>query len=214
MEVTKLGHCCLLIKVDGLTVLTDPGTFSTQQAEARGVDIVLITHEHADHLHVASLKEVLANNPSARVFTNSAVGKILAAEGVAHEVLEGQAAGEYKGVAICACDGKHEEIFEEFGQVQNTGYLIAEKFFYPGDSFTAPGKPVEVLALPVAGPWVKMPDVIRYALQVKPRAAFPMHDAMLKPDKLGLAHGVPGKVLPEWGIEFIALTEGASHTFE
>ncbi len=213
MEVTKLGHCCLLIKVDGLTILTDPGTFSTAQDSVTDLDLILITHEHADHLHVDSLKRVLANNGGAKVMTNSAVGKILATEGIAHAVLEGSASTEVGGVAIAACDGKHEEIFEEYGQVQNTGFFIADKLFYPGDSFTVPGKPVDILALPVAGPWARMPDVIRYALHVKPRAAFPVHDAMLKPDKLGLAHGVPGKVLPERGIEFIALTEGASHTF-
>ncbi len=213
MEITKLGHCCLLIKIDGLTVLTDPGSFSTMQDTVTGVDVILITHEHGDHLHVDSLKRVLANNPDAQVMTNTAVGKLLAAENVACHVLEGVASMDHRGVTFEACDGKHEEIFEEIGQVQNTGYLIAGKFFYPGDSFTGPGKPVDVLALPVAGPWCRMPDVIRYALAVKPRVAFPVHDALLKADKLGSAHGVPSKVLPERGVEFVALLEGERYTF-
>ena len=46
----------MLIELDGLTVLTDPGAFSQEQNQIRGIDVVLITHEHGDHLHVESLK--------------------------------------------------------------------------------------------------------------------------------------------------------------
>jgi L-ascorbate metabolism protein UlaG (beta-lactamase superfamily) len=211
MEITKLGHCCLRISIDGVTVLTDPGTFSSAQDEVRGIDLILITHEHADHLHVESLKRVLGNNPEAKVITNTAVGKILDGERIAHEILEGTSASTYAGIAIEACDGKHEEIFEDLGQVQNTGYFIANQFFYPGDSFKEPGKPVDVLALPVAGPWCKISDAIRYALRVKPRIAFPVHDAVLKNPALGSF--APGKVLPEHGIAFVPLLEGETKTF-
>lgn len=213
MEITKLGHCCLLIKIDGLTVLTDPGAFSDAQDAVTGVDLILITHEHADHLHVDSLKRVRANNPEAVIMTNSAVGKVLEEAGIAHEVLEGTASTMCKGAAIQACDGKHEEIFEDFGQVQNTGYFIAGRLFYPGDSFTVPASPVEILALPVAGPWCKISDAIRYALTVKPRAAFPVHDGMLQKERIGSAHGVPSLVLPKHGIDFVVLRGGESHTF-
>ncbi|MBI2052837.1 MAG: MBL fold metallo-hydrolase, partial [Candidatus Ryanbacteria bacterium] len=29
MKITKFGHCCLLIKENGVRILTDPGTYST-----------------------------------------------------------------------------------------------------------------------------------------------------------------------------------------
>ena len=70
-------------------------------------------------------------------------------------------------------DGKHAEIFEEYGQVQNTGYFIENKLFYPGDAYTEPGKVVDVLALPVAGPWCKSAEAIAYAIRVQPKKAFP-----------------------------------------
>ncbi len=28
MNITKIGHCCLLIKLNGITILTDLGLFS------------------------------------------------------------------------------------------------------------------------------------------------------------------------------------------
>ena len=210
MKIIKIGHCCLLIQLENLTILTDPGVFSTAQDVVVGVDVVLITHEHADHFHVPSLKKVLENNPSAKVLTNSSVGALLAKEGIPCEVLEGLAKKEIQGVEIEAFDGKHEEIFEEIGQVQNTGYMIAGRLFYPGDSFKNPEKPVDILALPVAGPWCKLPDAIRYALKVNPKKIFPVHDGMLQKDRIGAFHAVPAKVFTEKGIEFIPMLEGDS----
>ena len=213
MEITKLGHCCLVIKVDGVTIMTDPGIFSTSQNDAHGIDLVLYTHEHPDHLHIESLVQVMKNNPEMKIIANSAVGKLLVEAGIAHDVLEGTSSTTFKGVTIEACDAKHEEIFEEIGQVQNTGFFIANKLFYPGDAFKEPGKPVDILALPVAGPWCKLADAIRYALRVKPRVAFPVHDGIVKDGILRVVHGLPGKVLPEHGIAFEPLCEGDTKTF-
>ena len=213
MTLKKLGHCCLLIKTNNLTILTDPGNFSVAQNALTGIDIVLITHEHADHLHTDSLKEVLKHNPQARVITNTGVGKKLDEIGVPYEILEGRAQTEIQGVTIEAFDGKHEEIFEEIGQVQNTGYFIDQTLFYPGDSFHNPEKPVDILALPVAGPWCKIADAVRYALAVKPKRAFPVHDGMLQKDRIGSYHKVPEKVLAEHGIEFIVMNEGDEKEF-
>ena len=208
MKITKLGHCCLVVEVGDLKMLTDPGVFSTAQNDVRGIDVVLITHEHADHLHVASVKAILTNNPDALVLTNASVGKLLEKEGIAYEVVEGRDTKEIKGIEIEAFDGKHEEIFEEIGQVQNTGYMIAGKLFYPGDAFTHPEKPVEILALPVAGPWCRIRDAISYALRIHPKKIFPVHDGMLQKDRIGPIHAVPTKILSEKGIEFIVLPEG------
>lgn len=208
MKIKKIGHCCLLVHTDGLTILTDPGAFSDGQDSAIGIDVVLITHEHADHLHVDSLKAVLGNNPEAQVITNTGVGKVLAEAGIAYTVLEGRSVTEVRGVPIEAFDAKHEEISGEMGQVQNTGYLIGETFFYPGDAYCEPGKPVDILALPVAGPWCRVRDSIRYALAVKPARAFPVHDGMLQPGRYGTAHSAPQKILTENGIDFVVMRDG------
>ncbi len=88
MKITKLGHCCLIIEDQGKRILTDPGTYSTLQNEVKNIDIVLITHEHADHYHLDSLKIVLQNNPNAKIITNSTVGALLEKEGISYSILE------------------------------------------------------------------------------------------------------------------------------
>ncbi len=213
MKIKKIGHCCLLIKLNNLTILTDPGAFSVEQNSMTGIDVVLITHEHPDHLHIESLKEVIKNNSKVKIITNSGVGKKLDEINISHTILEGENETEVNSILIEAFDCKHEEIFKEIGQVQNTGYFIDNELFYSGDSFFNPGKPVNILALPVAGPWCKIPDVIRYALEVKPKKAFPVHDGMFQKDRIGANHRIPEKVLNENGVEFIIMNEGDEKEF-
>ena len=208
MKIKKLGHCCLVIETNGKRIMTDPGSYTILEQEVeKNIDLVVITHEHPDHLHIESLKEILKNNQTAYIITNSSVGKLLDVEGIKYEVLENQVEKEVLGVEFEAHDCKHEEIFEEFGQVENTGYFIAKRLFYPGDAFHNPGKPIEILALPVAGPWARVRDSIRYALDVKPKVCFPVHDGMLSPN-FGTAHRVPGIVLPKFNIEFKTFEKG------
>lgn len=179
MKITKFGQCCLLIEVGGKRILTDPGVFSTSQNDLTDLDLILITHEHGDHLHSESLQTILEKNPQAKVVTNTSVGKVLAELGINYDVLEGRDSDTCADIHIEAFDGEHVEIIDDFGIVQNTGYFIANKLFYPGDAYTNPEKPVPVLALPVAGPWCKLSDAIKYAREVQPTKAFPVHDYML-----------------------------------
>lgn len=213
MIITKIGHCCLLIEESGKRIMTDPGMFTVGEHELENIDIVVYTHEHGDHFHLESLKELVAKNPEVTIIANSAVGKLLDEAGIVYETLEGTDTREVLGVYFEAFDAKHEEIFEEFGQVKNTGYFITERLFYPGDAFADPGKPIEILALPVAGPWCKVCDVIRYALSVKPKIAFPVHDSVLSPAGVGIHHNVVGANLVNSETEFRPMKPGDSEEF-
>ncbi|MEX0912902.1 MAG: MBL fold metallo-hydrolase [Candidatus Paceibacterota bacterium] len=213
MTITKYGQCCLLIEVGGERILTDPGRFSVSQNEVRDIDLILITHEHADHLHAESLNTILKNNPNAQVVTNVSVGKILDGLEIKYEILEGREVAKKSGVELEAYDGKHTEIYKDFGQVQNTGYFIANKLFYPGDAYTEPGKEVEVLALPIAGPWCCSADAIAYALRVNPKKAFPVHDWLLNDDGIALTYGLFEAQLKEKDIEFVRLHNDETKIF-
>jgi len=181
--------------------MTDPGSYTTEEhAKEKNLDIILITHEHGDHLHVESLKDIIAGNPQAKIITNESAGKILQETGIKYEVLPKKTEQEVAGVKLEAHDCKHEEIFEEVGQVQNTGYFIGPRLFYPGDSLYNPGKPVEILALPVAGPWTRVRDFMKYALDVKPKICFPVHDGML--NNFSSSHKIPELILSKSGIVF------------
>lgn len=210
MKITKLGHCCLLIEHKNKRILTDPGAWSTAQNQITDIDLILITHEHADHLHLDSLQTVLKNNPKAKIVTNAAVGKIIAEKDIPYTVLEHGQQMTQEEILLEAFGDKHEEIYEQFGMVQNTGYFIDNKMFYPGDAFFNPKKPVEILALPIVGAWVNFRNSMKYALEIKPKMAFPVHDGMLVDGRSGPTYIVPSKILEPVNIKFIPLKEGES----
>jgi len=207
MKITKIGHCCLVIEENGVKILTDPGAFTKAQNDLTGIDVLMITHEHEDHFHVDSVAAILKNNPDILVVTNSAVGKLLDAKGIKYQVLEEGQEADIKGVHVSGHGTKHAEIWKEQGQVMNTGYMIANKLFMPGDALTNPGKPVDILALPTAGPWLNYPQVINYAKDVKPRVAFPVHDEILA-QYAGFFNGWLGQLLQGEGVKLVMAENG------
>ena len=206
MTITKLGHCCLLIEDNGRRVLTDPGMWSTAQNEVTGIDLILITHEHFDHFHLESLQKVLVNNPQAQVITNSRVKDLLAEKNIPATLLEHEQQKTIAGFDIAGFGKKHATIYPSIPPVMNTGFLLQQKFFYPGDALTNPGVPVEIVALPMIGPWMKLAEALDWARELRPAACVPVHDGMLT-DRDWI-YALPGKLLPEWGTRFDALELG------
>ncbi len=213
MTITKFGHCCILIEVKEKRILVDPGRFSTGQNQLTDIDIVLITHEHADHCHTESVLQIVANNPDVIIVTNTSVATLLQSLEIEAHVIEGRDRANVADVSLEAFDGEHVEIFEEFGLVQNTGYLVEDHFFFPGDAYTVPNKQVKVLALPVSGPWCKIADAIRYALVVKPAVAFPVHDATLNEAGQAVTYPHFERELSKASIEFLVLESGVAREF-
>lgn len=214
MKVTKLGHCCLLIEYKDKRILTDPGSYSTSQNEVKDIDLVLITHEHGDHLHVESLQIVLENSPQAKIITNGSVQKILADKRISAEVLEHGQKTDFESIILEAFGSSHQEIFNELGQVQNTGYFIDSKLFYPGDALTVINREIPVLAAPVAGPFLTFKMAMDYILQLSPKACFPVHDGMLVEGRVGPILRLPPQILEPKGIKFIPLEAGQSAKFD
>lgn len=214
MRITKYGHCCLRIEEGGLTILTDPGVFSDGQNSATGIDVVLITHEHTDHYHVPSVKAVMANNPNAVIITNTAVAALLKNEGFDATVvdhgghfLQGDVRFEARG------EEKHAVIHPDLPGVQNTSYFIGDRLFYPGDAFVEPGRPVDVLALPIAAPWLKVSEPIDYAIKLKPTVAFPVHEGVLSEAALGFVPQMVERILGKYGVAFKNLKAGETVEF-
>ncbi len=208
MKITKYGHCCLLIEINGKRVLTDPGEFSDGYESLTDIDVIVISHEHGDQVHVPAVHELRAKNPNAEIVCNSSVAKLLEEDGITATIVEGTAQTVCNGVSLHAHDSEHVEIFGDFGLVQNTAYQIEGEFFYPGDSYAIPTEKVRVLALPVAGPWLKVADAIHYAHTVHPDIAIPVHDAVLSDNGKTVHYRLFTTKLADKNIVFTPLVEG------
>lgn len=221
MKITKLGHCCLRIECVSesgtgdksiVTFLTDPGSYTDAQNTQTGIDAVVISHEHSDHLHIESLKTVLAHNPNAIVISNDSVGTLLSAENISFSRVAHGEEFDVKGVRVRGFGTVHAPIFRDYEQVENTGYFFADRLFYPGDAFTNPGVAVDILAFPVTGPWCNISDSMNYLLSVKPNHAFGVHDGnLVRPT--GITKRLPEMLAEQNGIQYHYLELGKKYEF-
>ncbi len=210
MKITKFAQCCLLIETKGKRILTDPGSYSVEKhSQLENLDAILYTHEHQDHYHLESLKILIRKNPQVVVFANTSVSEILNRENIKHTHIKHGESVQVGDITVLGFGENHAMVHSSIPLSANTGFFIDNALWYPGDSFTDPERPIDILALPVTGPWLKISESVDYALTLKPRVAFPVHDFK----RSGLDQTVPAKLLPPQGIEFIPMVEGDTKEF-
>ncbi|MFE4593042.1 MBL fold metallo-hydrolase [Streptomyces laurentii] len=179
MKLTKNTHACVRLEKDGRALVIDPGMFTEEDA-ALGADVLLVTHEHADHFDEGRLRAALEANPAAEVWTpRSVAGQLTAAfPGRIHTVGHGDAFTA-AGFDVQVHGELHAVIHPDIPRVTNVGFLVDGALFHPGDALTVPDRPVETLFLPVMAPWNKISEVIDYVREVRPTRAYDVHDALL-----------------------------------
>jgi L-ascorbate metabolism protein UlaG (beta-lactamase superfamily) len=165
-EIRWLGHATVLIEMSGLRILTDPVLrhrigplvrVAPDPAAVGPVDCVLISHLHADHAHVHSLRAVDCRGPLIAPRPGSAW---LTAHGFA--AATDLRAGEelnLGSVRVTATPATHDRRRWRFGPAADpVGYLIrgSSSVYFAGDTdvFLAMAElrgQVEVALLPVWG---------------------------------------------------------------
>ena len=69
MQVTHFGHSCVLLDTGAARLLLDPGGFSSGFEDLTGLDAVLVTHQHPDHLDTERLPVLLAGRGGGTIDT-------------------------------------------------------------------------------------------------------------------------------------------------
>ncbi|WIB76261.1 MBL fold metallo-hydrolase [Curtobacterium sp. MCPF17_002] len=220
MEVTKLEHACQILTEGDARLVIDPGNF-TRPVDATGVVAVVITHEHPDHVTPEQLSRILDRNPGAVVIGPAGVAATLAAalaeangDTTAGIVVDVVTDGDRRTVGpfdLTFHGTRHNVIHSSIPVVDNTGVLVNGVLFYPGDSYTDPGVPVEVLAAPVGAPWLKVAEMMDYVAAVAPRRAYPVHEATLSDIGYGMHTGRLREAV-EPGGSLVVLAPGESLT--
>ena len=175
MRLTHFGHACLLVETDSARLLIDPGTFSRVSA-VTDVDAVLVTHQHPDHLDLALLRSVLAANPRARVIVDADTAR--AVEGLPLPSVAGPGDRlNFGSTTVDVLGGLHAAVYGAVPGCTNNAYLIDDgALLHPGDSLFVPAQDVDVVAVAIDGPWLKLAEAVDYVQAVGPRVAVPIHE--------------------------------------
>jgi L-ascorbate metabolism protein UlaG (beta-lactamase superfamily) len=202
MRLTKLGHACVRIEYDGQVLVVDPGAFTDAEA-VDGATAVLVTHQHFDHLHVPHLART-----DAPVYSIESVRSDIAeADPEVAERVQAVSPGQRfdAGLPVTAVGELHAVVHPDLPRMANSGFVIdmgGTRVYHPGDSFTLPGGPVDVLLLPVSGPWSKLSEVADFGRAVGAPRSVAIHDGLLNDTGLQVFGRVLGGLLE--GFELVA----------
>jgi L-ascorbate metabolism protein UlaG (beta-lactamase superfamily) len=187
MHVTRFGHSAVLVEAAGQRVLIDPGAFSSPEVfDVQGLDAIVVTHQHADHLDRDRIGVLIERNPGAIRLSDPETAALV--DGfTAHS--DGDVT-EIGTITITGVGTTHAEILPMIPRVTNTGVLITAggepTLFHPGDAYAYAPEGVDILAAPLSAPWTKVAETVDFVRRVNPRVVFPIHDAGVTP----LMHGI------------------------
>ncbi|MGH3878817.1 MAG: MBL fold metallo-hydrolase [Actinophytocola sp.] len=206
MQIVHFGHSCVLLDTGSARLLFDPGVLSAGFEDARDLDAILITHQHADHLDTTRLPALVAENPQAALIVDPGSVEETTKIGLAAEQASPGDTLTLGGADVQVVGGEHAIIHPSVPMPPNTGYVVGDgAFFHPGDSLFVPEQKIDVLGLPTAAPWLKTGEAVDFLRAVAPRVAVPIHQGLLNETGLHLTYGWFSRMAPE-GCELAVLT--------
>ncbi len=215
LRVTFINHATTLLQLDGVNVLTDPiysercspfdfvGPRRVRPPGVRFVDLpridaVVLSHNHYDHLDVATLRRIAATWPAARFFAGLGNKAFLEAQGLPNVTeLDWWDARELRGVTVRSVPNQHfsnRGLFDADGTLWTAWVLegAGGRAYFAGDTGYGPHfaqvrerlGPMRLAVLPIGaykpewfmGPVHTSPkEAVRAALDLEATLAVPMH---------------------------------------
>jgi Predicted Zn-dependent hydrolases of the beta-lactamase fold len=183
MRLTHLGHACLLVEAGGQRILIDPGVFSPGIVDVTGLNVILVTHQHADHVDLQRLPAMLEANPQARLYAEPQAAAVMAQAGIRSEHTVAGEELSFGRVLIMPVGEKHALINEALPRIGNLGVVIRAEgepsLFHPGDAYDGEPGQIDILALPLNAPWTASRDTVAFAQRIAPKVSVPIHDVLL-----------------------------------
>ena len=199
MRITYLGHASLLIEIDGVKVITDPllrprilqvlrrVAPEASREQLTGIDLVLLSHAHHDHLDVGSLK-MLDGMPE--VALPAPARPVVETMGLPTRLMEVGDSFEVGDVVVEAVHAAHDgRRMPWHSDATALGYIVrgpSGSIYFAGDTDVFDGMTdfsgLDAAMLPVSGWGPRLPaghmgpDEATEAIRlIHPRVAIPIH---------------------------------------
>ncbi len=182
LSITFIGHGTLMFEFAGKVIHVDPVGRYADYATLPKADLILITHEHGDHLDKSAI-EVLKKEGTVLVLT-----KVCAEKVPDGKIMNNNESGIFAGLKVEAVPAYNivngsgpGKPFHPKGQ--GNGYVIHfadKKVYVGGDTENIPEmsslKAIDVAFLPMNLPYTMTPEMVAEAAKVfKPRILYPYH---------------------------------------
>jgi len=182
LEITFIGHGTLMFTFGGKVIHIDPWTQLADYSKLPKADLILVTHEHRDHLDLKAL-EILNKEKTVIVCPK------LTAEQVKNAtVMNNGDVKTIEGLAIKAVPAYNLVHKRDTGQPfhpkgDGNGYLITfgdKNVYVAGDTENIPEmkalKGIDIAFLPMNLPYTMTPEMVAdAALAFKPKILYPYH---------------------------------------
>ncbi len=191
VKVTFLGHGTLMFFHKGRVIHIDPYSAVADYAHLPKADVVLITHEHRDHLDRSALDLIVT--PDTDIILNE-VSEQMLGQGEAMKNGEAVEIFDIRIEAVPAYNILHErekgKPFHPKGE--HNGYILTfgdTRFYVAGDTENTPEmkalKDIDVAFLPMNLPYTMTPEMVAdAALAFRPKVLYPYHYGETDPSEL------------------------------
>lgn len=182
LEIFFIGHGSLLMQFAGKTIYIDPYSKLADYSKMPKADLLLITHEHQDHLDPAAIGQV--RQPGTIVVTTTTGAEKL---GFGTVMKNGDVRIEI-GIKIEAVPAYNLVHKRDNGQPfhpkgQGNGYILnfgATRVYIAGDTENTPEmkalRNIDVAFLPMNLPYTMTPDMVADAARAfRPKILYPYH---------------------------------------
>ncbi len=179
LKIHFLGHATLMLDYNGWIIHVDPVGAEADYAALPPADLILITHEHSDHLDPAVVARI--TRPGTVIVANPAAAEKLRGA-VALRNGESHTVGSVKVEAVPAYNtSPGRDRFHPKGR--DNGYLLTiagKRLYIAGDTEDTPEmkalKDIDIAFLPMNQPYTMTPEqVAKAARAFKPRLLYPYH---------------------------------------
>ncbi len=181
MRITHMGHSAVLVEVADQRILIDPGNLTSHWHDLVGLDAIMVTHQHPDHVDPERFPQLMDANPGAITVAEPTAKDVLGLPGV-EPLRDGQ---EFKigPLSVVSLVGEHAVIHADLPSVANAGLVFRAEgeptLFHPGDSLTKIPEGVDILLIPAYGPWAAVKETIEFTRAIGADDGYLIHDELL-----------------------------------
>lgn len=213
MKITKFVHSCLLVEQSSRAIIVDPGNYSWQsglvdEAKLIGIDAVVITHGHPDHMYQEFVEAINKQSPDAVWYGPKDVVAQLADWNISANTQSSDSDVEF-------IESAHADLSPWFpSQPDHTSYLLFGDVLIGGDChMLTDGRSAKIFAGAVnGGPWGGVVSFAKMVegMQNRPKNVVPLHDWHWNDAAREAIYERLPEVMSQLGVAFTALESGVT----